>query len=136
MEAKFKRHNILERLKKILKEASFPVSEEAAEALEKIDLEMTRLMLSAEKKCRKLYTKHYEFSPPIKQWLDRCHAYRALIRLNIKFKEAGSRKPWSVSMNVSNIYRSAERCGINKPKELRLHQLYPCTASAESKPRG
>ena len=91
LEEKFERHNILERL------------EEAAVALEKIDLEMTRLMLSAEKKCRKLYTRHYEFSPPIKRWLDRCHAYRALIRLERKFKEAGSRKPWRVNMNVLNV---------------------------------
>ena len=81
LEEKFERHNILERLKKLSKDATFPVSEEAAEALEKIDLKMTHLILSAEKKCRKLYTKHYEFSPPIKRWLDRCHAYRALIRL-------------------------------------------------------
>lgn len=93
LEAKFERHNILERLKKISKEASFPISAETAKVLEKINLEVTKLMLSAEKKCRKLYIKHYEFSPPIKQWLDRCHTYRALIKLNNKFLEAGSRKP-------------------------------------------
>ena len=125
LEAKFERHNILERLKKISKEASYPISAEAAEALEKIDLEVTKLMLSAEKKCRKMYTKHYEFSPPIKRWMDRCHAYRALIRLEKKFLEAKSRKPWKVNMNVSNVYRAAERCGIWEPKELRLAQLYP-----------
>ena len=82
-------------------------------------------MLSAEKKCRKLYTKHYEFSPPIKRLMDRCHVYRDLIRLNKKFLEAKSRKPWAVNMNVSNVYRAAERCGIKEPKELRLAQLYP-----------
>ena len=52
--------------------------EQAEEALEKIDKVLTMLMLEAEKKCRKLYAAHYEFSPPVVCWLDRCHAYQNL----------------------------------------------------------
>ena len=90
-------------------------------------------MLSAEKKCRKLYTKHYEFSLPIKWWMDRCRAYRALIRLNKKFLEGKYRKPWAVNMNMSNVYRAAESCGIKEPCNWLSYTR--CTASAGSMPR-
>ena len=64
---------IFERLQAIEKNATDELSAEAAEALEKIDRKLTSLMLKAEKGCRKLYKNHYEFSLPVKLWLDRCH---------------------------------------------------------------
>ena len=42
------------------------VAEEAEDVLEELDQLMTKLMLEAEKKCRKLYAAHYEFSPQVK----------------------------------------------------------------------
>ena len=53
--------------------ATYPVNEEVATALEKLDVLITQLMLQAEKKCRKLQAGHYKFS---KGWLDKCHAYK------------------------------------------------------------
>ena len=49
LEEKFERCQILERLTSIAQEQSYPISQEAVEALEEIDKEMTKLMLSAEK---------------------------------------------------------------------------------------
>ena len=70
--------------------ANYPVLEEAAKALEGMDQLMESLMLTAEKKCRKLNAGHYEFSPQVKEWLDRCHAFCALLRLK-SGKKSGTR---------------------------------------------
>ena len=44
---------------------------------------------------------YYEFIPQVKEWLDRCHAFRALLRLKSgkKFRNRG------------NVKRSAQQCG-------------------------
>ena len=89
----FKKYKVLERLREIEKTATFPVSREAKAALEKLDKEISKLMLTPEKECRQLYTNHYDFSPDIKLWLDKCHSYRALIKLQCKFKKIGSQDP-------------------------------------------
>ena len=85
---------------------------------------MTNLMLSAEKNCRKMYSNHYQYSPPVKAWLDRCHSYRALIQMKVKMKKKGTINPKKINMNVSNILRAAERCGINNGWVLSLDDLY------------
>ena len=76
LEKLFKGNNIYERLLEIDKHAEYPLSDEAAKALEAIDRLVTSLMLQAEKGCQKLQANHYKFSPQVKTWLDRCHAYR------------------------------------------------------------
>ena len=81
-------------------------------------------MLKAEKGCQKLYANHYEFSPPVKLWLDRCHSYRALIRLNMEMRDKKTRNPKKLSKNVSNIYRAARRCGIKDALSLNPKELY------------
>ena len=113
LEASFKAHGVLENLKSLAAKASFPVSDEVARALEGIDVLMANLMTQAEKGCRKLRANHYDFSPAVKYWLDRCHAFRQLIRLN-----SGKR-----SRNPSNIKRFARRCGIDRPGQLTLSDL-------------
>ena len=62
----FKKYKVLERLKETAQTATFPVSQEAEQALEKLDKEMSKLMLQAEKNCRKLYSNHYDFSLDVK----------------------------------------------------------------------
>ena len=82
--------------------------EEANDILKIIDQMMTRLMLSAEKNCCKLYAAHYEFSPAVKCWLDRCHAYQGLIRLEqARLKKGFEDAKQVTSMNVGNIKRAA-----------------------------
>ena len=86
LEASLEEHKVYDRLLELAGEkepqsvADF-VAEEAEDVLEELDQLMTKLMLDAEKKCRKLYAAHYEFSPQVKCWLDRCHAYENLIKL-------------------------------------------------------
>ena len=136
LEEKFRRYQILERLQKIAADAAFPASREAVEALEKIDKEMTKLMLRAEKGCRKLYAQHYDFSPQVKRWLDRCHAYRALIRLQNEMKDKGTRDPKKLNKNVANIYRSAFRCGIEDARALELPELHVRYAQCREHAKG
>ena len=80
LEELFKQHNIYRRLLELEKKASFPASKEVKETLEQLDQLVVELMLLSERKCRKICAAHYEFSPVIKEWLDRCHAFRQLIR--------------------------------------------------------
>ena len=69
LEESFQESRILERLREIKRTATYPLSKEAADALEKIDKEMEAQMLHAEKKCRKFYANHYKFSPTVQKWL-------------------------------------------------------------------
>ena len=116
---------MLERLKEIKRTATYPLSQEAADALEKIDREMEAQMLHAEKKCRKFYANHYEFSPTVQQWLDRCHLYRALIRLKLKMERLQTTNVRILGDgNPANIYRAARRCEIDDPKSLGKEELY------------
>ena len=57
--------------------------------------------------CRKLNAGHYEFSPQVKEWLDRYHAFRALLRL----------KSGKKVRNKGNAKRFAQRCGIPNPMQ-------------------
>ena len=63
LEKAFKESRVLERLREIKRTVTYPLSQEAADALEKIDKEMEAQILYAEKKCRKLYANHYDFCP-------------------------------------------------------------------------
>ena len=94
---------MLERLKEIKRTATYPLSQEAADALEKIDREMEAQMLHAEKKCQKFYANHYEFSPTVKKWLDRCHSYRALIRLKLKMEQCQQFNSFILSNFLSKL---------------------------------
>ena len=102
LENSFKEARVLERLREIKKTATYPLNEEAAAALEKIDKEMEGYMLHAEKKCRKFYANHYDFSPTVKLWLDRCHSYRALIKIKLKMEELKTTNPKRLPGNPAN----------------------------------
>ena len=124
LEEKFKKHDILGKLQAIADMVNSPLAYDAEEALEKLDRQMTALMLKAEKNCRKLYAGHYDFSPAIKLWLDKCHSYRALIRLRMKMDKLGTNDPKKVrNGNPSNIYRAAWRCGIQDLSQIGLKEL-------------
>ena len=126
LEKAFQKGHILSRLESLQKDATFPASAEVAKALERIDNEMEEMMLASEKSCRKLYAAHYEFSPTVQFWLNRCRAYRALIKLRGKMDIAGAsdpRHPAVRKMNSANTYRSAERAGIRHAKDLSRDDL-------------
>ena len=100
LEKSFEQHGIFDRLVKLSNETESSVSLQAKSALNELDKLMTRLMLEAEKKCRKVYACHHDFSPEVKGWLDRCHAYRQLISLRKKMEALGTSKPWKTGFNV------------------------------------
>ena len=85
----------------------YPVSEEAVRALEGSNQLISNLMQCSEKKCHELHKAHYEFSPKIKWWLDRCHAFRQLLMIQTRKKVR----------NHGNIKRFARRCRIDNPMQ-------------------
>ena len=133
LENLFKEARVLERLREIKRTATYPLNKEAAAALEKIDKEMEGYMLHAKKKCRKFYANHYDFSPTVKLWLDRCHLYKALIKLKLKMEELNTTNPKRIKDgNPANTYRTAGRCGIDNAKKLGRMSCTPDTAGARS----
>ena len=67
--------------------------------------------LGAERNCRKILKPESEFSPPIKFWYDRIHAYQGLIRL-LEGKHPG--------MGRSRVYRFARNHNIQEPQSLTI----------------
>jgi hypothetical protein len=123
LEELFKQHNIYRRLLEIEQKASFPASKEVKGTLEQLDQLIVELMLLSEQKCRKICAAHYEFSPVIKEWLDRCHAFRQLVRLKTG-KRVG---------NPANVKRFALRCKIENPSSMSASDL--CKGYAACKER-
>ena len=111
LEEMVERHGMYGRLQDLSRDATFPATEEVRQALERFDRQLTALMKTAEKRCRKLFSGDYDFSPDIKALLDRCHAYKAVLRT--RQRHAGLRRR---KRNVANAYRFAERCGIHNAK--------------------
>ena len=76
-------HNVLDRLGQLKTAADQELCAEARKAQECSDREIMELMLSAESKCRKMYTGNYEFRPTVKCWINRGRALRVLIRCKL-----------------------------------------------------
>ena len=81
LEALYQEDGVWDKLEGLAKSADFQVTAEAAQALENLDQLTEKLMVGAEKRCHKLNAVHYEFSPQVKEWLDRCHTFRGLLGL-------------------------------------------------------
>ncbi len=73
---------------------------------------MTEIRVHAEKKCRKILWPDGNFSPTVKMWYDRIHAYLQLIRM----KEGKTN-------NTANILCFARRQHINNLKGLTMEEL-------------
>ena len=113
VEKAFKAHGIFENLLRLQDQATYPVKEDVRKALEAIDQLVVKIMLAAEKGCRKFRMGPYEFSPQIKALMDRCWALRSLI--GYKLKKKG---------NIANLYRFAWRtCGIERPSSIPIDDL-------------
>ncbi len=74
--------------------------------------QMMEIRVHAKKKCRKILRPDGDFSPTIKMWYDKIHAYLQLTRM----KEGKTN-------NTANILRFAWCQHINNPKGLRLEEL-------------
>ena len=113
LEALFKEHNIYDRLQALAKKAAHPGSADDRRALEVLDNQMEQFMLSSEKGCRKIRVGHYEFSPAVKSYLDRCHALKWLLRHRCKINRGIATK-----INTANMKRFAKRNDIENPLAL------------------
>jgi hypothetical protein len=74
--------------------------------------QMTEIRVHAKKKCRKILRPYGNFSPTVKMWYNRIHAYLQLIRM----KEGKTN-------NTANILCFAWRQHINNPKGLTMEEL-------------
>jgi hypothetical protein len=73
--------------------------------------QMTEIRVHAKKKCRKILQPDDNFSPTIKMWYDRIHAYLQLIRM----KEGKTN-------NTANILYFAQCQHINNPEGLTMEE--------------
>ena len=69
---KYKVHN---RLQTMDRKANYAAPTAVTLALEVFNKHITECMLCAEKGCQKLRFRHYEVSPPVKSFLNRCHVF-------------------------------------------------------------
>ena len=80
--------------------------------VDKIDEECCQYKRHAEKKCRKIKSGRIPFSPEASVWIRRKQVYESLLR----YKMAKIR-------NRSNLRRTAQRCGIQKPLGLSWSEI-------------
>ena len=113
LESLFREHNIYDRLQSLAKTAAHPLSADARRALEVLDNQMEQFMLSSESKYRKIRVGHYEFSPAVKSYLDRCHSLKWLLRYRCKLNRGESAK-----MNIANMKIFSKRNSIENPMAL------------------
>ncbi|KAK1748959.1 hypothetical protein QTG54_000898 [Skeletonema marinoi] len=109
---KFKMHQVDKKLRSLEERASFPPTKDVEEGMEKLDNLVEEIMLQAEGQCRIIYPAHYEFSPAVKGWLDKCHALQWLLRYHQGKK-----------VNGGNMRRFAMRNGIKHPMRLSVTDL-------------
>jgi len=105
-------HRILPKIQQLQQEATYPATWAEKDAMEKLDNVLEQFMTNSEQKCRHFYIGQFEYSPEIQAWVDKCHAYKWLIRFR-----TGQR------VNIGNMKRFARRNGITKPQCLMLPQL-------------
>lgn len=78
----------------------------------RLDQESNQYMSRAEKKCRRIKSGRIPFSPESSIWIRRRQAYEGLLRrLHDKVR------------NWSNLRRFAQRCGIQKPFQLKKNEI-------------
>jgi hypothetical protein len=106
----FEVHRIVERMDavdKMTKYCGNPSPQWLCLIIIKLYKQMTKIRIHAEKGCRKILRPESNFSPTVKMWYDRIHAYLQSIRM----KEG---KP----KNTGNILRFARRQHINALEEI------------------
>ena len=95
-----------------------PAPTEVSLALEALDKQITECMLCAEKGYQKLRSGHYEFSPPVKSFLDRFHAFWWLLRFWINQHHNKIEQ-----FNIGNMKRFVQCYGIIHPMRVSTTKL-------------
>ena len=80
LEEQMRRHKVIGRIQRLQEEADGEFGETSRKTLNRLDQEITEMMLGAEKKCHKLYQGAYEFSPEVKSWIEKGRAIQGLLR--------------------------------------------------------
>ena len=126
LEQKLEEHNLPSRLEQSAKVLERDGTDEQAVAeLENIDVEVTKLQVHAERKCRMVYRCHLEFSLPVQHWVRRRWGYEGLLRLH-------DRK----CTNPANIRRAARKAGIEDCTHLSRAQILAGIAYCKNQLRG
>lgn len=113
VEEQWKYHRIDERLEQLhaLKD-EYPVSEERAKALERIDVQTTEILRCGETNCRKIAKIDGEYSLVGKYWHEKIASLKAL-----------ERRLDGKTRNDGNICRTARRHNIANPRQLTRQQI-------------
>ena len=109
-------HNIRQQTTDLLQHVRVecpPVSPTTTRSIQLFHSQMDEIKLGAEQHCRKILKPAVSFSPPVKFWYDKIHAYQQLIRL----KEGGH-----PGMNRDHTYRLARHKNIQHPYDLSVDQ--------------
>ena len=80
LEEQMRNHTVLDRLQRLQEEVDGDFGETSRNTLNRLDQEITEMMLGTEKNCRKLYRGAYEFSPEVKSWIEKGRAIQGLLR--------------------------------------------------------
>jgi len=96
LEAFFERHNLLEKIQQIDREATSPLSPHQALELERIDDLRIQGMIQAERQCRKLHTQPYGWTPDLTR-----------LMAEIKYWQLSLRQVEGKPVNARLMYRLA-----------------------------
>ena len=104
------RHRLLQKLETIGEEG--PSDEEAATRLNAVDRESKKLMVNAEKKCRKIRSGTIPFTPEVAAMIRRLRVFQSLLRFRLGNK-----------VNLGNLVRTARRHNVANPLSLTTEEI-------------
>ena len=78
----FKEKDIEQLIVDLETDATFPPSEDVSARMEKLDNILEEILLKSERGCRKIYTAHFEFSPEVQLWIDKCHLLKWILDMH------------------------------------------------------
>lgn len=104
------RHRLLEKLETIGEEC--PPDDEAAIQINKIDKESKKLMVNAERKCRKIRAGTIPFTPETAAMIRRLRVFQSLLRFRLGHKA-----------NLGNLVRTARRHNVENPLSLSIEGI-------------
>lgn len=104
------RHRLLEKLDCMKKNP--PADEEAARRVNVVDRESKKLMVNAERKCRKIRAGTIPFTPETAAMIRRLRVFQALLRMQLGHK-----------VNLGNLVRTARRHNVESPLSLTVEQI-------------
>jgi endonuclease/exonuclease/phosphatase family metal-dependent hydrolase len=118
----FKERKIEKRIKELERIATFPPTQEVIDKMEKLDKLVESIMTASENRCRIIYPAHYEFSPEIQNWLDRCHLLKWMLRYHQgKRVNAGNMRRFARRLGVKNCMKYSAEEVVEMYRETKAH---------------